>query len=215
MIAIIAVLIALLLPAVQAAREAARRCQCVNNLVQIGVALNSYESAFEMFPPGVVNPAGPILNIPKGYHMNWMVQILPFLEQKNAFKKIDFSSGVYAAENSTVRAHTISGFICPSDGWMRSANSVGQNSYSACYNDVEAPIDNKNTGVFYRNSSIRYDQISDGSSNTFFVGERVHTAGDLGWMSGTRATLRNTEIPPNSGARFGPLWSELQPPRGR
>ncbi len=73
-IAIISVLIALLLPAVQAAREAARRVQCVNNLMQLGIALHNYESSYEVLPPGSVNPTGPILNVPKGYHFSWMVQ---------------------------------------------------------------------------------------------------------------------------------------------
>jgi prepilin-type N-terminal cleavage/methylation domain-containing protein/prepilin-type processing-associated H-X9-DG protein len=203
-IAIIAVLIALLLPAVQAAREAARRSQCINNLVQIGVAINNYESAFEMFPPGVVNPTGPIVNAPKGYHMGWAVQILPYLEQGNTFKKVDFSTGVYSPTNDTVRVHVINVMLCPSDGFG-TANPVAGTNYAACYNDTEAPIDVKNTGVFYLNSSTRYEQITDGSSNTFFIGEKLLSSGDLGWMSGTRATLRNTEIPPNGGGRLGAL----------
>jgi prepilin-type N-terminal cleavage/methylation domain-containing protein/prepilin-type processing-associated H-X9-DG protein len=201
-IAIIAVLIALLLPAVQAAREAARRTQCINNLVQIGVAINNYESAFEMFPPGVVNPTGPIVNVPKGYHVSWMVQILPYMEQTNTFKKVDFSTGVYSPTNDTVRLHLIHVYLCPSDSGPRSTTSAAENNYAACYNDVEAPIDVKNTGVFYLNSSTRYEQITDGSSNTFFVGEKLLASSDLGWMSGTRATLRNTDSPP-TGGRFG------------
>src|SRR6476646_404760 len=79
-IAIISVLIALLLPAVQSAREAARRSQCVNNLMQLGIALQSYESAHEVLPPGVVNETGPVLDQPKGYGFGWMVQILPYYE---------------------------------------------------------------------------------------------------------------------------------------
>ena len=76
-IAIIAVLIALLLPAVQAAREAARRAQCCNNLMQLGIAIQNYESSHKMLPPGVVNLTGPILDQPKGYHFGWLVQVLP------------------------------------------------------------------------------------------------------------------------------------------
>src|SRR5829696_3130788 len=87
-IAIIGVLIALLLPAVQAAREAARRSQCVNNLMQLGLALHNYESAHEVLPPGVVNPTGPIQNTPHGYHFSWLTQILPYIEQTNVHRHL-------------------------------------------------------------------------------------------------------------------------------
>src|SRR5262249_12504954 len=84
-IAIIGVLIALLLPAVQAAREAARRLQCTNNLMQLAIAVSNYESSHEVLPPGVVDVAGPVLNQPKGYHFSWIAQVLPFMEQRNIF----------------------------------------------------------------------------------------------------------------------------------
>src|SRR5690349_15228602 len=102
-IAIIGVLIALLLPAVQAAREAARRVQCVNNLMQNGLALANYESAFDTFPPGVVNPIGPIANTAKGYHASWIAQILPYIEQKAVFNHLNFMVDMYDASNVTVR----------------------------------------------------------------------------------------------------------------
>ena len=189
--AIIAVLIALLLPAVQAAREAARRCQCVNNLVQLGIAIQNYESSHEMLPPGVVNPTGPISNTPSGYHMSWMTQILPFIEQKNAFKKINFNAGVYDPSNGTVRRHVIGGFSCPSENFSAGSNKPGTSSYAACHNDVEAPIDAGNKGVFFLNSHIRYDDITDGTAFTIFISEKPRDSGELGWMSGTRGTLRN------------------------
>ena len=78
-VSIIVVLIALLLPAIQAAREAARRAQCANNLMQLGIAMGSYISTHSVFPPGVVNDTGPIRNLPEGYHHSWVVQILPFI----------------------------------------------------------------------------------------------------------------------------------------
>ena len=87
-IAIIAVLIALLLPAVQQAREAARRTQCKNNLVQLGLALQNYEMAHERLPPGTVNVTGPIKSEPAGYHMGWIVQILPHLDWRAVYEKM-------------------------------------------------------------------------------------------------------------------------------
>src|ERR1700744_3443108 len=90
-IAIIAVLIALLLPAVQAAREAARRTQCVNNLMQIGIASKNYEKTFEQLPSGGGTPPGPIANTPKGYHFNWVTQLLPYLDAKPIYRRLDFN----------------------------------------------------------------------------------------------------------------------------
>src|SRR5262245_22873867 len=116
-IAIIGVLIALLLPAVQSAREAARRVQCVNNLAQLAIALQSYESSHETLPPGVVNPDadGPIVNTEKGYHFSWSAQLLPFIEERNVFDSLNFNVGVYAAANGTSRGIHVRMFLCPSD----------------------------------------------------------------------------------------------------
>jgi prepilin-type N-terminal cleavage/methylation domain-containing protein/prepilin-type processing-associated H-X9-DG protein len=197
-IAIIGVLISLLLPAVQAAREAARRAQCCNNLMQLGIALQNYESAHEVLPSGVVNETGPIKNLPKGYHMSWAVQILPFVEQKNVFNHIDFKSSVYNEANTTVRAVFLGVFTCPSDPFGGGGDSPAS-SYAACHHHVEAPIAADNKGVFFLNSRIRLDDIPDGTSNTIFLGEKRRDA-DLGWMSGTRATLRNTGTLPNAVA---------------
>src|SRR5262245_36130470 len=106
-IAIIGVLIALLLPAVQAAREAERRLQCTNNLMQLAIAVSNYESSHEALPPGVVDVSGPVLNQPKGYHFSWIAQLLPFMEQRNIFNNLNFAVGVYARENITCRGVAI------------------------------------------------------------------------------------------------------------
>jgi prepilin-type processing-associated H-X9-DG protein len=208
-IAIIAVLIALLLPAVQSAREAARRAQCVNNLVQLVVALQNYESSHEVFPPGVVNPGGPIVSKPQGYHHSWIVQILPYIEQRNASRKINFSAGVYDPANSTIRGLEISTLHCPSDGGFRMAGggapSFAGNNYAGNHHEVEAPIDAGNHGVFFLNSRVRYEDIPDGSSFTIFVGEKPRNGSDLGWMSGTRASLRNTGTNVNASGGFVPI----------
>jgi len=199
-IAIIAVLIALLLPAVQACREAARRCQCVNNLMQIGIAAKNYETAFEVLPPGVVNPTGPIQNKPNGYHFSWITQLLPYLDQKPIYRHLDLNAGVYQSQNDTARGVLIRTLLCPSvpgaermitPGAAPAWGDPALSHYAACHNDVEAPIDAKNNGVFFLNSRIRYEDIEDGSSQTIFFGEKLADTAELGWASGTRSTLRN------------------------
>jgi prepilin-type N-terminal cleavage/methylation domain-containing protein len=199
-IAIIAILIALLLPAVSQAREAARRTQCRNHLMQLIVAVHNYEMAFEMLPPGSVNDTGPIRNVAKGYHFGWIPQILPHIEEGNVYRNLDFSVSVYHANNDAACNHVIRTLRCGSD-----PASGNTSSYAGCHHDVEAPIDMDNNGVLFLNSSIRYEEIPDGSTYTIFIGEKVSEPGDLGWPSGTRATLRNTGTAINSllpGAGF-------------
>ena len=209
-IAIISVLIALLLPAVQASREAARRVQCVNNLMQIGIALKSYENSFESLPSGVVNPTGPIVEAPTGYHFNWIVQLLPYLDARPVYRKFDFNADLYAPQNNSARAVLLNVLLCPSSprptrmAQVGPARTIGGDpaltNYAGCYNDVEAPIDAKNNGVFFLNSRIRYEDIEDGSSNTVFIGEKPTEETELGWASGTRSTLRNMGWPINARA---------------
>jgi len=193
-IAIIGILIALLLPAVQAAREAARRMQCTNNLAQLGLALQNYEAAHEVLPPGVVDSAGPIFNGPDGYHMSWIVQILPFMEQGVAHKHIDFAYGAYSKKNRQVAEIEISLLRCPSSAaWGR----PGITEYAGCHHDVEKQIDANDHGMFFLNSELRTQEVPDGASHTIFLGEKLGGKMDLGWMSGTRTTLRNTGTPIN------------------
>lgn len=228
-IAIIGILIALLLPAVQAAREAARRSQCSNHLVQLGLALHTYEHAHGFFPPGVINPKGPIRNLPSGYHMSWITQILPYIEEMNTYRHIDFQQSAYAQKNAAARGVVIRVLVCPSD-WnlgrvflpVQNAQGdagpaaipvtqVGTSHYAGCHHHVEAPIDTDNTGMLFLNSHIRPRDVSDGLSHTLMVGEKtVEEESDLGWISGTRATLRNTGTPPTQPVPRGlvPLMGE-------
>ncbi len=201
-IAIIAVLIALLLPAVQQAREAARRTQCKNNLMQIGLALQNYMLGHEVLPPGSVNATGPIVNKEDEtqYHMSWIVEILPYIEQQNVYHHIDFKQGVYSLANTPVRSRKLATLVCPSDPHTFS-RTVGMTNYCGIHNDYETPIDVNQNGVLFLNSAIRYEQVTDGSSNTIYVTEsRGDMGSDLGWMSGTRATLRNGVIWTNRAA---------------
>ena len=186
-IAIIGVLVALLLPAVQAVREAARRTRCASNLSQMGAAVHQYEMSHLVYPPGSLEPKGPILSQSSGYHHNWIVSLLPYLEERPAAEQIDYSVGVYHDNNALIRRHTIALLLCPSDFEYGAVSN-----YAACHHDIEAPIDADNHGVFFLNSRVRFEDVTDGISHTLFFGERLAEANDLGWMSGTSATLRNT-----------------------
>jgi prepilin-type processing-associated H-X9-DG protein/prepilin-type N-terminal cleavage/methylation domain-containing protein len=196
-IAIIGVLVALLLPAVQAAREAARRMSCSNNLSQVIFALQNYDSSFGAYPSGTLDAKGPIANSPQGNHHNWLTQLLPYIEERNTYNHVDFSVGVYDPKNDPVRQIRIRTFICPSDA-MGNA-TIGVSSYAGLHHDLDQPIDANNNGVLFLNSAVRYEDIKDGSSQTIAIGERIiDLQQDLGWMSGTRSTLRNTGLPINA-----------------
>ena len=193
-IAIIGILIGMLLPAVQAAREVARRSACLTHLSQLGVALASYESAQGVLPPGTTDPAGPIHNVPNGNHISWLVHLLPHIEEGVTYKHIDLSLGAYHPKNAAAAAIPIALFLCPSDYSNRSWQSgvgVAVSNYAGCHHDVEAPIDQNNHGVLFLNSHITDQDIPKGRTHTIFVGEKLGGDDDLGWMSGTRATLRN------------------------
>lgn len=193
-IAIIGVLMAATFPALMASRETARRNLCRANMAQLLLALQSYENGFEVFPAGVINPNGPIRSEPVGLHQSWVIAALPYFDEQNVYKLIDLSKSVYDPANQQAREYWPHTLICPSE-----PNDVrGASSYAGCHHDVEAPIAADNRGVLFLNSQIRRDDVTDGMAHTFFLGEKRDASGDLGWMSGTRATLRNTGLPLNA-----------------
>ena len=193
-IAIIGILIGMLLPAVQAVREAARRTACLNNISQIGIALHSYEFAQEEFPAGVTNPTGPITNDQVGKDVSFLVEILPHIEQMGIAIRFDKSLGTYDPANAPARKMPIPTYLCPSNriGSLNEDETAGISCYAGCYNSVEAPIDEDNNGILYLNSRTKFSDIVDGSANTILVGEYIPEDTSLGWASGTNATLRNT-----------------------
>jgi prepilin-type N-terminal cleavage/methylation domain-containing protein/prepilin-type processing-associated H-X9-DG protein len=107
-IAIIGILVAMLLPAVQSAREAARRMQCKNNMKQLGLALHNYHTAHGVIPYGA--------NFTDRKGGTWAAMILPFIEQQNVYDKFDFTKTIYDAVNATATKVVIPSYICPSDG---------------------------------------------------------------------------------------------------
>ena len=199
-ILIISLLVALLLPAIIQSREAARRAHCRNNLYQLSIALTNYHATYGMLPPGCVNSTGPVRNIPIGYHMSWLVQILPMLERGAIFTQLDFASDAYSVANSRFSNAAIPVLKCPSDGDSTGAMALNSN-YAGSTGGHDVPIDMDNTGLLFLNSSVMFREIRDGASNTLMVGERRRNdvpMTDLGWLSGTSATLRNCGVPINA-----------------
>ncbi|QDT15930.1 DUF1559 domain-containing protein [Alienimonas californiensis] len=209
-IAIIAILISLLLPAVQQSRETARRAACANNLMQLALALQNYEVSAGHFPPGTIAAEGPIRTLPTvedyralepmPYHMNWLTQILPQLDERPLYAHLDFGRSVYAEANDDARQARPAGIACPS-----SPSRWAGSDYAGCIGGEDEPIDVDNGGVLFLNSAITYSEITDGAHHTLLIGEGEGAAAGLGtlsWASGTAATLAQAGVAPNSN----PEW---------
>jgi prepilin-type processing-associated H-X9-DG protein len=147
----------------------------------------------ERLPSGVINPDGPIRSEPIGQHVSCHVQLLRYVEQQGIADNFDVDAGAYADVNAPVRVMVVNTFLCPSSAWaMNDDDSAAMTNYAGCHHHEEAPIAADNTGLLYLNSKVRYGDIYDGSSNTILIGEMLPYGNSLGWVSGTRATLRNT-----------------------
>ena len=179
-IAIIAVLIGLLVPAVQKVREAANRLSCTNNLKQIGLALQNYHGTYQSFPSGYVDlETNPAITDDQGPGWGWATQILPYIEQDNIYKKINLSLPIQHASNQDAAKMVMKNFLCPSDSHSLAFTPqdglvpVGPSNYVGVYGGPEISDDPaRGDGIFFRNSRVRIGDILDGSSNTICIGER-------------------------------------------
>src|SRR5262245_48714843 len=118
-IAIIGVLVALLLPAVQAARESARRMSCASNMRQIGLAMQNYHDTSQAFPIGITNPNGAVTTVVNS-HWTWPTRILPYIEQSGLYQQLNVGNGNVPAPNATspltaLVMTPVKSFMCPSD----------------------------------------------------------------------------------------------------
>jgi prepilin-type N-terminal cleavage/methylation domain-containing protein len=221
-IAIIALLIGLLLPAVQKVRTAATRISCANNLHQIGLGLHLYHDTQGYFPPGYLyQPAstashlrsrifdrprphpGPAANNGPGW--GWATFLLPYVEQEPLAKQIDMTLPVDGPSAAVARTTLLSIYTCPGDihtGVFTVLSETNQpladaatNSYAACYgaNGDMTNQPDAGTGLFYRNSQLGIKDVSDGTSTTFAIGERAAWEAQSPWAGVmTGGTCRTT-----------------------
>lgn len=271
-IAIMGILVALLLPAVQSAREAARRNGCINNLKQIGLALHSYESAHNRLPPGYASeslrlPPSPLRDVqtwdaPPGW--GWGAHLLDHLEQANLSDRFDRQQPLWLAEYGELNRTTLPVFQCPSVSGPREpffvANEagdpltiagrnieVGRSHYVAshgqesCWGECGATatgeiftniytsetvtithngdVSKVADGPFYRNSRVQFREITDGLSNTIFLGEHSSLLSDKTWVgvvpgAFTHPRFHSPENGPDAAATLvlvhaGPSGGEL------
>jgi prepilin-type N-terminal cleavage/methylation domain-containing protein/prepilin-type processing-associated H-X9-DG protein len=231
-IAIIAILIGLLLPAVQKIREAANRMKCSNNLKQIGLALHNYHDTNDRFPAGYVDGnvdpnSTPDNDVGPGW--GWAAFLLPYLEQDNLFKQINFKQTVGMGVNAQVSQVPLAGMKCPSDPYQQvvpvydssfgspiamvaHGNYVGCNGWVECFfgatgnpqvgggdDGLAGVYGPGGNGIFWRNSQTRMADVTDGLSNTIFVGERCGNHSPSTWTGA---------VP---GGRC-PAWMATNPP---
>lgn len=177
-IAIIGVIVALLLPAVQNAREAARRASCRNNMKQLALGLMNYEATHRVFPAGYFYKPGPSGN---ELGFSWGLMILPFMDGAAIYDQFNFNVPIWNAANQAGREQRVSSFVCPNDavsasGYVTMGNDrFGMASYVASFGPPDLDDDQEQRfGMFSRNSSTRIGDVTDGASNTLLLGERVN-----------------------------------------
>ncbi len=230
-IAIIGLLIGLLLPAVQAARESARRAKCVNNLKQMGLALHNYEDAHSVFPPGYVSNWIPLdrdvppprlnvvpplfLSTDTGSGFGWASMMLPQVEQSPLFNAINFDINIEYEPNATARMQVLDMHICPTDVPPRSWSAYARNPQTGdpLFPICEVVSGNyvamfgvsepgvDGEGMFFRNGRISPKDVTDGLSNTLAIGERSHRLGGSTWVG---AVTKAVLVPPGGLGRFRP-----------
>jgi prepilin-type N-terminal cleavage/methylation domain-containing protein/prepilin-type processing-associated H-X9-DG protein len=190
-IAIIAILIGLLVPAVQKVRETASRLRCENNLHQIGLALHSYHDRMGSFPPGYFSQVASD-NSDLGPGWSWGAYLLDDIEQGNLQRRIRFDLQISDPANAAVRVTPIPIYVCPSE--LRTGTftvvdangnpicDVARGSYTAMNGILGVSGDAwDNNGAFLRNSRFRFADMTDGSSQTLFVGERATSMSSSTW----------------------------------
>jgi prepilin-type N-terminal cleavage/methylation domain-containing protein len=220
-IAIIAILIGLLLPAVQKVRDAAARLQCHNNLKNIGLALHSYHDRAKRFPPGYLSAVDGS-GVETGPGWGWAAYILADLEQGNLKQQIKFANGIDDPANAVPRVQHLTIFQCPSDELVERfipegvTFEIAHGNYVGVFGSNEMEDDaGAGNGIFFRNSKTKMGDIKDGTSNTLMVGERSSNLSLASWTGAVPGAdeaavliLGSADHPPNDpAAHEEDFWS--------
>jgi prepilin-type N-terminal cleavage/methylation domain-containing protein len=200
-IAVIGILIALLLPAIQSAREAARRMTCQNNLKQFGIALHRHVEAKKCFPSGAESRA--YAKVPSTpytfYRWSALVRLMPYLEETTAYSALDLTQPLYGADlkvtpaNRAGVAQIVPLFLCPSDRQQPVASGFGPTNYATCTGSgMGGGTPFKTDGIFYINSETTTSQITDGLSHTAAMSESILGNGPAPLFDASQVDPRTT-----------------------
>jgi prepilin-type N-terminal cleavage/methylation domain-containing protein len=221
-IAILAVLIGLLLPAVQKVREAANRISCANNFKQLGLAVHHYHDVNQVFPsafPSKVWPPDPAVP-PAHFRWSALALLTPFLEQTNVYNSLDLTVPLYGGpnqnppcsvfpQNQAGVAANVKIFLCPSDRFTVVVPGFGPSNYVACVGNGENAGDaTKGNGVFYQSSPTRIADVLDGTSNTALMSESLLGTGADPITTPGQADVRNTYVGLGTQSSQGPPLTE-------
>ncbi len=205
-IAIIGILMALLLPAVQSARESARAARCRNRLHQLGVALEAYQSAHGVLPFGwACNQFMSGCSLTNAPAESWsgLSMLLPQLGRADIFAAANFNLPVFHVANATAIRSRLEVFLCPSHGrrpdrvqqlFPRGQVILGPSDYR-----LNRGVDDPTSGVFYGNSSVVTDTIEDGAGVTIMAGEAAAVGGGGSWARGVDCCASATAPPQKQG----------------
>lgn len=212
-IAIIGVMVGLLLPAVQAAREAARRMQCSNNFKQIGIAVHNYHDTFGTFPPGFTDYIGD-----GGNGWGWGVFLLPFMEQSALYDAINPTKQRFPLANTEdlykVCQTPVAAYRCPSDPGRELNNHRGNfatSNYIGLWgsNSAAGTHTGAGNGMFFYRSRLKMRDVLDGTTNVLMIGERAFPdSANSGkpWRGGIYAGVR-TDLGPGWGSTMRGVWT--------